>query len=126
MTAFDTARAVFHIGPLAITQTVITTWGIMALLGLTALLSTRSLKLEPGVWQSALEGVVSAIEDAVAAVLPEHARQVLPFVATLWTFIVTANLVGVFPGLRSPTDDLSLTAALALLVFFSTHWYGIR
>ncbi len=126
MTAFDTARAVFNIGPLAITQTVITTWGIMALLGLTALFSTRSLKLEPGVWQSALEGVVSAIEDAVAAVLPEHARQVLPFVATLWIFIVTANLVGVFPGLRSPTGDLSLTAALALLVFFSTHWYGIR
>jgi F-type H+-transporting ATPase subunit a len=126
MATLDTAGSVFQIGPLAITGTVVTTWGIMALLGLTAVISTRSLKLEPGLWQSALEGVVSAIEDAVAAVLPEQVRQVLPFVATLWIFIVTANLVGIVPGLHGPTDDLSLTAALAVLVFFSAHWYGIR
>ena len=127
MATIDSAgSAVFHIGPLAITGTVVTTWGIMALLGVTAVLSTRSLKLEPGLWQSALEGVVSAIEDAVGAVLPEQARQVLPFVATLWIFIVTANLAGIVPGVRSPTDDLSLTAGLALLVLFSAHWYGIR
>jgi F-type H+-transporting ATPase subunit a len=127
MATLDSAgAAVFHIGPLAITGTVVTTWGIMALLGLTAVLSTRSLKLDPGLWQSALEGVVSAIEDAVAAVLPEQVRQVLPFVATLWIFIVVANLVGIVPGLHGPTDDLSLTAALAVLVFFAAHWYGIR
>ena len=66
-----------------------------------------------------------AIQDAIEAVLPEYALKMLPFVASLWIFMVTANLVGVFPGLRSPTAT-SLTAALALLVFFSTHWYGIR
>jgi F-type H+-transporting ATPase subunit a len=50
----------------------------------------------------------------------------MPFVATLWVFIVTANLVGVIPGVHGPTGDLSLTAALAILVFLSVHWYGIR
>jgi F-type H+-transporting ATPase subunit a len=73
-----------------------------------------------------VEGAVSAIEDAVSAVLPDHSRPVLPFIGTLWIFIVTANLVGLIPGLQAPTGDLSLTAALAVLVFLSAHWYGIR
>jgi len=41
-------------------------------------------------------------------------------------FLVVANLAGIVPGLHSPTGDLSLTAALALLVFLSVHWYGVR
>ena len=73
-----------------------------------------------------LEGIVGVIEDAIAAVLPEHATRVLPFVATLWIFIVIANLVGIVPGLHGPTGELSVTAALAVLVFLSVHWFGIR
>lgn len=115
-----------QLGPVAVSETVITTWGIMLVAFLVARLSTRRLELEPGRWQTALEGVVAAIEDAVSAVLPEHTARVLPFVATLWLFIAMANLAGIVPGLRGPTDDLSLTAALAILVFCSVHWYGIR
>jgi F-type H+-transporting ATPase subunit a len=115
-----------HIGPYAITETVITTWGIMLALFLLSWISTRRLRLEPGRWQTTLEGIVVAMEDAVTAVLGEHARVVFPFVATLWTFVVIANLVGIVPGLHGPTSDLSLTAALAILVFLSVHWYGIR
>jgi F-type H+-transporting ATPase subunit a len=39
---------------------------------------------------------------------------------------VIANLIGVVPGFSSPTADLSATLALALLVFLSTHWFGLR
>lgn len=117
---------VFHLGPLALTDTVLTTWGIMLALWALCWLSTRRLKMEPSAWQAALEGIVSAAEDAIAAVLPDHAGRVLPLVATLWIFIVVANLVGIVPRLHSPTDDLSLTAGLAILVFLSVHWYGIR
>ena len=116
----------FRIGPYMVTETVVTTWGIMLLLLLISWLSTRRLRLEPGRWQTMLEGIVAAMEDAVTAVLGEHARVVFPFVATLWTFIVIANLAGIVPGLKGPTGDLSLTAALAILVFLSVHWYGIR
>jgi len=111
---------------LPISETVLTTWGIMLALALVCWLSTRRLRLDPGRWQVVLEAVVGAVEDAIAAVLPEHARRVLPLVATLWIFIVIANLVGLVPGLHGPTGDLSLTAALALLVFVSVHWFGIR
>jgi F-type H+-transporting ATPase subunit a len=115
-----------HLGAVTVTETVLTTWGIMLALLLVCWLSTRRLRLEPGPWQVALEGIVSTIEEAIAAVLPDHAMRVLPLVATLWIFIVIANLAGVVPGLHSPTNDLSLTAGLAILVFVSVHWYGIR
>ena len=49
--------------------------------------------------------------------LPGRVELVFPFVATLWTFILVANLIGLVPGLSSPTSDLSVTAALAFLVF---------
>ncbi len=120
------AGVMFHLGPLPITDTVVTTWGIMAVLGLLAAGATRGLALAPTPRQVVLEGLVSAIEDAIAAVLPEHVRQVLPFVGTLWIFICTANLAGLVPGLASPTGDLALTTALAALVFLSVHGYGIR
>jgi len=50
----------------------------------------------------------------------------LPFIATLWLFLVVANLIGLLPGVHSPTRDLSATSALAILVFLSVHWFGIR
>ncbi len=115
-----------QLGPVAITDTVITTWAIMAVVWLLAWLASRSLGEDPGSLQTACEGVVSTIEEAVEAVAPEHGRQIMPFIATLWVFLVIANLCGLIPGVHSPTRDLSATTALAFLVFLSTHWFGIR
>ena len=106
--------------------TVATSAAITVGLAVLAWLSTRRMRLAPGPWQAAIEGAYAAAEGAVEAVLPGHGRRVLPFVATLWLFILVANLVGVVPGLKSPTGELSTTAALALLVFLSVHVYGIR
>jgi F-type H+-transporting ATPase subunit a len=106
--------------------TVFTTWGMMLFLFLLCRFSTRSLQLDPGPWQTALEGAVMAMEDAIAGVVPEYAGRILPFIGTLWIFICLANLTGIVPGLHSPTADLSTTAGLALLVFLSVHWYGIN
>ena len=116
----------FHLGPLGISVTVVTTWAIMLVLGAFSALATRRLRDDPGPLQTVLEGVVLAMERAIAAVYPQTPRMLLPFVGTLWLFLLAANLLGIVPGLHSPTRDLSLTAALALLVFLSVHWYGIR
>lgn len=118
--------SVVEIGPVAITNTVVTTWAIMALVWLLTWLLSRRLRLEPGPMQTATEGIVSTIEEAIAAVEPEHSRYIMPFIASLWLYLVVANLTGLIPGAHSPTRDLSATAALAFLVFLSTHWYGIR
>ncbi len=119
-------KPVIELGPVAITNTVITTWVIMAVLWLFAWLVTRRLQIEPGPVQTAVEGVVVTIENAVVAVAPEQTQRILPFIASLWVFLVIANLSGLLPGAHSPTRDLSATAGLAFLVFLSTHWFGIR
>ncbi len=121
-----TAQVVFRAGPFALTGTVITTWLLIAAIGLFFAVATRRLGIRPGSLQTVLEGVVSAIETAVAAVAPEHARQLTPFIGSLWIFLVVANLSGLIPGVKAPTGDLSATAALAILVFLSVHWFGIR
>lgn len=121
-----TAGVLFSFGPLEISETTLTGWGVLLALAGVSALATRRLRLQPGAFQTAIEGIVSVLEDAIRAVAPQHARLLLPFIGTLWVFLVVANLVGLIPGLHSPTGDLSVTAALALLVFLSVHWYGIR
>lgn len=116
----------FELAGVGISGTVLTTWGVMLFMGLGAWLLTRRLRDHPGPLQAAVEGVVSTIEAAIGAVAPRHTQELLPFIATLWLYLVVANLVGLIPGLHSPTRDLSATAALALLVFLSVHWFGIR
>jgi len=117
---------VVQLGPIVITSTVVTTWLIMAVLWLCCWWITHRLTLDPGAAQTAVEGVVATIEEAIAGVAPEHAKRLVPLVGTLWIFLVFANLVGLIPGASSPTRDLSATAALAIVVFLSTHWFGIR
>jgi len=116
----------FNLGPVEITNTVVTTWAIMAALGLFFWLATRRLSQTPGPVQTALEATVSIIEDTVAEVAPQQAKLLTPFIGSLWIFLVIANLSGLIPGVHSPTGDLSTTSALAIVVFLSVHWYGIR
>ena len=117
---------IVELGPVMITSTVVTTWVIMAVIWLLAWLVSRRLRIEPGPVQTAVEGMVSSIEGAVIEVAPQNARQIMPFIGSLWIFLVVANLSGLIPGMHSPTRDLSATAALAIIVFLSTHWFGIR
>lgn len=122
----EATTIVFTIGPLAISSIVVTTWGIMLVLGITCWLATRHLSLSPGRLQIMLEGVVTTMQDSIDAILPGYSLQLLPFIATLWIYIVIANLVGLIPQVHSPTGNLSVTAGLAMLVFLSVHWFGIR
>lgn len=120
-------QTALHWGPLTIGSTVLTTWLIMAIFMLLALLASLRVRQSQSKLQNAIEAILLTIEAAIAEVVPPtHVREVLPFVASLWLFVLLANLIGLIPGLHAPTRDLSATAALAVLVFFSTHWYGIR
>ncbi len=116
----------FAFGPVIVNESVITTWGIMLVFSVLAWLSTRHLKMFPNSIQTIVESIVVAIDDAIVAVVPEHRRLIMPFIASLWLFLIVANLLGLIPGLHSPTRDLSVTSALAVLVFLSVHWFGIK
>lgn len=118
---------IFHVGKFTINTTILTTWFLMGVLFIVALLGTRRLTLEkPSRVQMAMEGTIMALQEAIEDTAPGHSKRLLPFIGTLWIFIAFANLSGLIPGMRSPTGDLSLTVALAVLVFFSVHWFGIR
>ncbi|WP_126444988.1 F0F1 ATP synthase subunit A [Sulfuricystis multivorans] len=123
----EEAVVIFAFGPVHITATVVTTWGMLLVLGVCARLATRDLSTDaPGMLQTALEGAVLAVENAIEGLVAGRSALLLPFIGTLWLFVGVANLTGLVPGLHSPTGDLSTTAALAFLVFLSVHWFGIR
>lgn len=127
MTGFGASREIiFQIGPVHITHAIVVTWGIILALAVFSWIATRRLRLQPGPLQVVLEGTMGAIDDAIRSVLPGHSERVFPFIATLWIFIVSANLIGLIPAIHAPTGDLSVTGALAILVFLSVHWFGIR
>ena len=115
-----------RLGPVMLSEPVLTTWGIVFALGIGSWIATRNLRLDPGPVQVVLEGLLSAADEAVRAVLPADTKRLLPFIATLWVFIIIANLSGLIPGVNAPTSDLSTTAALAVIVFVSVHWFGVR
>ncbi len=114
------------LGWLTLHDSVLTTWGIMLAATAFAWFATRNMSMLPSGLQTVIEAIVGVIEQSILAVAPQHGRMIMPFIATLWLFLVVANLLGLIPGLHSPTRDLSVTSSLALLVFLSVHWFGIR
>ena len=119
-------RVVFAVGPLQVTSTVIYTWIIMALVSALFIVLGRRLKVRPTRFQNALEWGVEALDELIEGLIPHQSRIFVPIVGTLAIFIAAANLGGLIPGIRSPTTDLNTPLALAIVVFFSVHYYGIR
>jgi F-type H+-transporting ATPase subunit a len=119
-------QPVFQYGSFQITTTVVYTWIIMAIVTILFALLGRRLKLRPTRLQNALEWLVEMLDGLIGAVIPEQHRILLPLVGTLAIFIAAANLGGLIPGIKSPTIDLNTPLALAVVVFFSVHYYGIR
>lgn len=120
------AGILFHIGIVPISRTVVTTWGLMAVLAIGSWIATRGFRIIPGSWQAIIETVVVGIGDQIAALLNRDAGPFLPLLGTLFIFLVVANLCGIVPGVRAPTASIETPAALSAVVFFSVHYYGIR
>ena len=122
-----TPYVVFTVGPLEVTSTVVNTWVMMLLLGVGAYLIGRNLKPRPGLAQNMLEWIVEAIEKLIREMVGvEDTAIFLPVVGTLAFFIGTANLIGLLPGLKSPTPDINTPLSMALVVFFSVPYFGVR
>lgn len=119
-------KVIFEWGPVQLTSTVVYTWIVMAVILTVFILLGRNLKLRPTRFQNMLEWIVEAIDNLIRDMIPEQPRLFLPFVGTLAIFITACNLAGLVPGMRSPTTDLNTPLALAIVVFFSVHYYGIR
>lgn len=114
-------------GFLTINLTLVTTWALMFVLVLTAVLITRKLKTDVHIsrWQCFLEIIVTGINNQIKDVGLNKPEEYIGFIGTLFLFIGFANICIVIPGYTPPTASLSTTTALALCVFIAVPFFGI-
>ncbi len=110
-----------------INATILFTWGIMAVMVLGSWLATRRLTSDVHIsrWQNLLEIVVKGMRDQIREISSQKAGPYLPFVGTLFLFIVVSNFLTIVPGYVAPTGSLSTTAGLAICVFVAVPLYGV-
>jgi F-type H+-transporting ATPase subunit a len=108
--------------------TVVTTWGIMFVLTLSAWLITRKLPSDFKIkrWQGVLEIIVTGIQSQLQEVGLEHPEKYMGFIGTLFLFVAASSLFTLIPYYIPPTASLSTTTALALCVFISVPIFGIQ
>ena len=115
-----------RLGPIPISETVATTWLVMAAIIVLCRLLTRRLTLAPSALQEVVEALFEATEKTVREVLPVDPWLAVPIIGTFWILIGFANLAGLIPGLTTPTADLNTTFAFATVSFSMTHIVGVR
>jgi len=108
-----------------ISQTVTTTWFIMAVLIGISILLTRKLSLVPGKKQMVAEMLVDTIYNLTETTMGKRFKNFAPYIGTLLLFIGISNISGLF-GLRPPTADLNTTMALSLMTFVLIHFMGFK
>src|SRR6056297_1111600 len=114
-------------GVVTLNATLVFSWVVMGLLAVGSRLVTRNLTSGQEIprWQNVLELIVSRIRDQIAEASGGRPDRYLPFVGTLFLFIVTCNVLDAVPGFKAPTASLTTTAALATCVFVAVPVFGI-
>ena len=116
-------------------DTLLTMWISMGILLVFAFVATRKLSIFPNKLQSVAEAVVGGFAMLTDSMIGKGGRKHLPLLATLFLFILTANLIGQIPWkiyhlkageLASPTNDINMTAAMAIMVLVYYIYQGIR
>ncbi len=109
-----------------VTSTVVATSAMVLVLVLLAVAARRRIAATPGRWQAAAEWGLGALEALLAEMTGGNGRRYVPLVATIAIFVLAANLMAAVPFVEAPTADINTPTALALVVFFSVHWFGVR
>lgn len=128
---------------LPITNSFLASWLTMLVLILLTVIVTRKLSLVPSGAQSIAELIIGGLYDFFGQVSGAHIRKFFPLLATLFLFIITANWIGLLPGVgtigffrqehgeeifmplfRGATADLNMTMGLAIVAVFSIQFFG--
>lgn len=120
------SEALFHLGPVPITEAVVATWGIMTVLVAGSILITRHLTLVPSSTQATFELIADTVDSQIRETMQVEPAAYRSFIGTLFAFIFVANWCTLVPGVEPPTAQLETDAALAVLVFLAVIWFGIR
>lgn len=101
-------------------QNIFFAWVIAALISLAFYIAYRKREMVPGRLQNLLELAVEGLDGVVSGILGKEGRRYLPFLGTLFLYILSMNLFGLIPGLMSPPGGpfgINVTLALAICVF---------
>lgn len=99
---------------------------IIGFLAILSYFATRRLKKIPTGFQAIFEILVSGLDNFVRSQIGHVGSRFLPFIGTLFIYILVMNLIGQVPLFHSPTNNLNTTLALALIVFFVTLYSGFK
>ena len=139
------AEPIFHIGSYTVNNSLLLAWLVLAVLAIAGVIYRRKWKLIPGKIQVVVESVIEGVLELMESVLGNKAlaEKYLPFVATIFIFVMVSNLFGLLPiaalGVyiqehgerlfiplfRGPSADLNFTLALAILSVFATNVIGV-
>lgn len=115
-----------HILPDWLPEMVPVTWLVIVLLSVTAIVTSRNLRVRgPGRFQAFLEYVVTSLDGFVRNIVGSEARTLTPIIGTAFIYILALNLFGLIPGFTSPTANINTTVALAISAFLLVQYYGI-
>lgn len=116
----------FSIGGIGISESVVVTWIIMAVMLVVCILLTRKLKVEnPGKRQQLLEYAVTSLEGIGKGILGEEGQEYAAYLNAILLYVGIANLIGML-GFKPPTKDMNVTAALAIMSIVLIQASGIR
>ena len=123
------AKVLFKIpilGGIPITETVVNTWIVMALLVIVSIVLTRGLKIRPtSKRQIIAEYLVGMVNKLVHENMGAKFMRYVSFIGALFSLSMFSSLISLV-GMYSPTGDLSTCLAWALLVFVLITYYKIR
>ncbi len=125
--SFD-STAVFSIGPFVVTNYTFWLAICFVVTLVVVLVSSRRLKMIPsGKFVNMIEyGYNFVRKDMGEDVIGHGFKKHIPFLATMFFFILISNFIGLIPGCKTPTGSISITWALALISFIYFNFWGIK
>ena len=124
---FESAT-VFSIAGWDISQYTLYMFFILALVLLIVLISGKKLQLIPtNKFLNTVEYGYEFVRNGIGADVIGHGfKKHVPFLCTLFFFILLANVVGLSPGAKAATGTISITWALAAISFVYFNFYGLK
>jgi F-type H+-transporting ATPase subunit a len=115
-----------RIGPVPVTETMLASACVSAVLIAAAVLLRRAVVRHPDAALAVVAFlVVESIDEAVRDIVGRPAPRLVTLAGSLFLFIAGCTLAGQLPGVRAPTATLSTTSALAVIVFCAVPVAGI-
>ncbi len=120
------AQTLFQIGPIAVTQTILSMIVVTAILAIAGVLLGRNLQKRPGKLQVLTEKGVSMLMNLVTDTMGQHNIGWVPYIGTIFLSSILGSLIGLTGFLRSTTADLAVVLTWAVMTSVIIWYQSIK